>query len=73
MTTKKPRRARPCAICQSVKVVDSYFCKNCQELYKDEMDSDWVKYCVEESDATDRLIRNKSRHEVPLPDVIQSE
>jgi hypothetical protein len=65
-TQKKPRRARPCAVCQSVKVIDSYLCRKCQEKWKDELDSEWIKYCIEESDATDRLIRTKSRHEVPL-------
>jgi hypothetical protein len=66
MMTKKPRRARLCAICQTVRVFDTYFCKSCQEIWKDEMDSKWIKFCIEESDATDRLMRNKSKHETPL-------
>lgn len=67
---KRARTKRPCAICQSspvgTKEIPGYFCKKCQEEWKDAMNSDWVRFCVEESDETDKMLRSKSKFEVSL-------
>jgi len=36
------------------------------ELYKDQLEEPWVKFALEESNATSNLLRRQRRHEVPI-------
>ena len=67
---RRPRFARPCAICQKVRVEKTKVCEGCQKKYEGQEDEPWYKFAIEESDRTTNLIHNQRRREVSL-DVIQ--
>ena len=62
----RPRRARPCAICQTTRVMEDKICAKCRETYKDRLGEPGAMFALQESDQTARLIRRKNTHEVSL-------
>lgn len=59
----RPRRARPCAFCQTTRVIEDKICPVCRQLYADELEQPWAVFALAESDATAKLIRRKNENE----------
>lgn len=66
MSNGRPRRARPCALCQTERVMDEKICPKCKKDYEGQMEEPWAVFALAESDATARLIRRKNAHETSL-------
>jgi hypothetical protein len=62
----RPRRARPCAICQTERVMTDKICTKCRTEFGDQLDQPWAVFALQESDATARLIRRKNSRETSL-------
>lgn len=62
----RPRRARPCAVCQTVRVIETKVCSKCQIDFKGQEQEPWYQFAIQSSDDTARLIRRKQQHEVPI-------
>lgn len=64
--SSRPRRARPCAFCQTTRVMDDKICVGCRKLYADQLNQPWAVFALQESDNTAKLIRRKNSHETSL-------